>query len=144
MSDSLPPKLAEFLENLAMFPDRSDRIEALISVAERFVPVQPDVAERPFDEQNRVQGCESEVFVWVGKDANGKAKVSFAVENPQGISARALAVILGDALNGEDISQIEKVPEDVVYTIFGRELSMGKSLGLTNPVRMVKTLAKRI
>ena len=133
MSEALPSKLAEFLENLAMFPDRSDRIEALISVA-----------ERPFDEQNRVQGCESEVFVWVTKDAGGKAKVWFAVENPQGISARALAVILSDALNGEELAMIERVPEDVVYTIFGRELSMGKSLGLTNTVRMVKTLAKRL
>jgi cysteine desulfuration protein SufE len=60
----LPPRLREFLDDLAVFTDRADRIEALVSVARRFRPVPDDVATRPFDEAHRVPGCESEVFVW--------------------------------------------------------------------------------
>jgi hypothetical protein len=35
------------------------------------------------------------------------------------------------------------VPQDIVYRIFGRELSMGKSMGLMGMVSMVTNLAKR-
>jgi hypothetical protein len=35
------------------------------------------------------------------------------------------------------------VPADVVYRIFGRELSMGKSLGLMGMVNMVRTAARQ-
>ena len=35
------------------------------------------------------------------------------------------------------------VPADVVYRIFGRELSMGKSLGLMGMVNMVRAEARQ-
>jgi cysteine desulfuration protein SufE len=83
-----------------------------------------------------VPGCESEVYV---AQVNGEIRI--AVDNPQGISAMALAVILQHSLTGASRAEIEAVPEDVVYQIFGKELSMGKSMGLTGMVRMVKGLA---
>jgi len=140
----LPQSLQQFLDDLAMFPDRADRIQALISIAERFREVSPEVAKRPFDESHRVPGCESEVFIWGLRRRDGTIDLQFAVENPQGISAKALAVILQDTLNGLAPAEIDKVPEDVVYTIFGRELSMGKSMGLMHMVRMVKSIAANI
>ena len=41
-----------------------------------------------------------------------------------------MAVILGDALSGAPPEQVAEVPQDIVYQVFGRELSMGKSMGL--------------
>ena len=39
--------------------------------------------------------------------------------------------------------EVVRVPPDVVYRIFGRELSMGKSMGLMGMVAMVATEARR-
>jgi cysteine desulfuration protein SufE len=55
----------------------------------------------------------------------------------------ALAQILDDTLSGEPLEQVAQVPPDVIYEIFGRELSMGKSMGLMNTVSAVKAEASR-
>jgi hypothetical protein len=79
-----------------------------------------------------VPQCESEAYVWATPRAGGPEGTldfHFAVENPQGIAAKALAAILADSLPGEPLSTITAIPGDVVYSLFGRELSMGKNLG---------------
>lgn len=91
----------------------------------------------------RVPGCESEVFVVAKPLPDGTQKYLFAVDNPQGISAMALARILDEGLSGVPPKEVAQVPEDIVYEIFGKELSMGKSLGLTGMVRMVKAEAAK-
>ena len=53
----------------------------------------------------------------------------------------ALAEILRSSLSGAPLEEVAAVPADVVYRIFGRELSMGKSLGLMGIVNMVRTAA---
>ena len=130
-----PAKLQSLLDDLAFFPDRAERIDALISIGQKFVNSGPDVVPR--DETTRVPGCESEVYVSSTESGAGR-KFLFGVDNPQGISAMALAQILDETLSGEPPAEVAKVSEEVVYEIFGRELSMGKSLGLTNMVRMIK------
>ena len=141
----LPPKLAEILENLALFPEREERIQMLIALAEGFHSVPESVASRPFAEEHRVQGCESEAFVWAVPTGNGGGALDFyfAVENPQGISAMAMARILQDAASGAPLAQVVAIPPDVIYQIFGRELSMGKSMGLMGMVERVRAEAKR-
>lgn len=139
----IPEKLANTLDALAMVPDRNERIQLLIDIAGKFRDVPPEVATRPFPEENRVPACESEAFVWAERRQDGRLDYHFAVENPQGISAKAMAVILKDSLSGQPLDQVAAVPQDVVYQVFGRELSMGKSMGLMGMVGMVSTLAKR-
>jgi cysteine desulfuration protein SufE len=55
----------------------------------------------------------------------------------------ALAAILGDSLSGALLDEVASVPADVIYRIFGRELSMGKSLGLMGMVNMVRAEARQ-
>ena len=143
MSPEIPDKLAETLDALALVPDRSERIQLLIDTAESFEDVPPRVATRPFPEEHRVPACESEAFVWAERRPDGRLDFHFAVENPQGISAKAMAVILKKTLSGAPLEQVAAVPQDVVYKVFGNELSMGKSMGLMGMVGIVKTLAKR-
>lgn len=138
-----PPRLQEFVESLSLFSDRTERIEALISIAERFQPPPADVAAKPYDETARVPGCESEAFVWARPMPNGTLRFHFAVENPQGISAMALATILDETLSGEQLEDVAEVPDQVVFDIFGKELSMGKSMGLTGMVQMVRAEAQK-
>ena len=138
-----PDKLAQLVEDLNSF-DRQERIEALISLSNRFVQPSETVACKPYNESHRVPGCESEAFVFTEATPGGKARYHFAVLNPQGISAMAMAVILKDALDNEDATLAGRVPDEVVYDIFGRELSMGKSGGLMNMIRLLKAQAARL
>jgi len=140
---AVPEKLTDTLETLEMVPDRNERIQLLIDLAGRFEEVPPRLARRPFGEEHRVPACESEAFVFTEERPDGTLDFHFAVENPQGISAKAMAVILGDALSGAPLDQVAQVPQDVVYRVFGRELSMGKSMGLMGMVGMVSAMAKR-
>lgn len=133
----LPARLAEIVDLLESL-DRSDRIEALISIAGRFREVPERVASRPYPEARRVPACESQAFVWAVEEPDGGLKLHFAVENPQGISAKALAVILDEGLSGEPPGILASIPTDLVERIFGRELSLGKSMGLSGMVQAVR------
>lgn len=136
-----PARLQEFVDNLAMFSDQTERIQVLISFAEKFRPVDESVATKPYLESHRVPGCESEAFVWVTSSEEGKVTLHYDVLNPQGISAMAMAVILKENLDGMTPVEIATVSEDLVYDVFGRTLSMGKNMGLMGMIRMTKYLA---
>ena len=45
--------------------------------------------------------------------------------------------------SGTSLDEVAAVPADIVYRIFGRELSMGKSLGLMGVVNMVCSEARQ-
>ncbi len=129
--------------DLDLLADRSERIDALIGIAGRFHDVPERIARRPFAEQHKVPACESQAYVFAEPRADGTLDFHFAVENPQGISAKALAVILGETLSGAPLREIADLDGDVVYRIFGRELSMGKSMGLMGMVSMVAHTAQQ-
>lgn len=139
----LPQKLARLIEGIETLTDRTERIEALISIAGKFQPVPHTVAVKPHPEENRVPACESEAFVWALENPDGTMNLYFDVLNPQGVSAKALAAILESTLSGSSAEEIAQVTDDVVFRIFGNELSMGKTMGLTAMLGMVRAAAKR-
>ena len=132
-----PAKLNEIVEALSLISNQEERRDILIDYAERYKEVPHEIAIRPFPEENKVPFCESGVYVWTIRQADGTLKFYFAVENPQGISARAMSAILDATLSGERPESIIKVNEDLVYKIFGQSLSMGKNMGLTGIVQRV-------
>lgn len=136
-----PVKLQELLATLELLPDRGDRIQFLIDVAGRFRGVPPDIAERPYPRESLVPNCESEAYFFPQQLADGRLRYHFAVENPQGVSAQAMAVILDETLSAASLEAVAAVPGDLADTIFGRELSMGKSMGLGGMVALVKRAA---
>jgi cysteine desulfuration protein SufE len=142
---AIPEKLARLLEMFAGIDDRSERIQLLIDIAERFkrVLVPERLATRPYPKDKLVPGCESQAYVWAEELPDKTLKFYFAVENPQGISAMATSVIFDDTLSGAPPEQILRVPKDVIYAIFGNELSMGKSMGLMGILAMVQNYARQ-
>jgi cysteine desulfuration protein SufE len=140
---ALPAKLTETLEFLELVPDRAERIQLLIDLAGRFEEVPPRIARRPFAAEHQVPSCESQAYVWSEPRADGTLDFHFAVENPQGVSAKALAVILQEGLSGAPLAEVATVSGELVYRVFGRELSMGKSMGLMGMVSMVANTAKQ-
>ena len=138
----LPERLRDVLAVFASIDDPADRATLLIDFADQFRPVPPDVATPPFPKSRLVPYCESEAYVWLVPQANGTANLHFAVENPSGISAKALASILTSSLSGLTPEEIEQVPPDIVEQIFRQNISMGKGMGLMAMVQAVQALAK--
>jgi cysteine desulfuration protein SufE len=138
-----PPRLQKLLDTFAMFPDPAERTDLLLSYADQFREVPPEVAQRPFDRSHQVPQCESDAYAWAMKRPDGTLALQFAVENPSGISAKALAAILEKTLSGLTPAEIEGVSPEIVEQIFRQNISMGKGIGLMGMVNAVRALAAR-
>jgi cysteine desulfuration protein SufE len=138
-----PPSLQAVLDTFDMFPDPADRTGLLLSYADQFKDVPPEVATRPFDTSHQVPQCESDAYVWAMRQPDGTLRLHFAVENPSGVSARALAAILQRTLSGLPAADIAQVDSSIVERIFRQNISMGKGMGLMSMVEAVRTLARR-
>ena len=139
------PALDRLLDHLRLIEDRGERIELLIETADRFRGVPETIATRPYPRERLVPGCESEAYFWAEElnPPNGPFRIHFAVENPQGISARAMAVILDEGLSGRPLAELIDLSTDLPMEIFGKELSLGKNMGLAGMVGMVRLTAGR-
>jgi cysteine desulfuration protein SufE len=136
-----PEKLQDLIDTFAMF-DESDRTGMLLGYADQFTEVPADVAERPFAKSHQVPQCESDAYAWAVKRPDGTLKLYFAVENPSGISAKALAAILDRTLSGLTPDEIGRIDQEIVERIFRQNISMGKGMGLMSMVEAVRSLAK--
>jgi cysteine desulfuration protein SufE len=136
-----PQKLQEVLEMFELF-DPADRTSMLLSYADQFREVPSSVATRPFPKSHQVPHCESDAYVWAVKKPDGTLDLHFAVENPSGVSARALAVILQKTLSGLPAAEIAEVDASIVERLFRQNISMGKGLGLMSMVQAVQSLAR--
>lgn len=138
-----PKKLNEFVEDFEWIQNRTERTEYLIELADRFdeVKVPADVASQPYDEAHRVPNCESDAFVWAEENDDGTLKFYFDVLNPQGLSAKAMAVVLNEGLSGQPLEQVAAIKPDIVFNFFGKNISMGKGQGLMGIVSMVQHAA---
>jgi cysteine desulfuration protein SufE len=137
----IPASLETVLEDFA-FVDRAERAELLIEAADRFEEVPAAIATRPFPEENHVQRCESEAYVWAEDQPDGTLKSHFAVENPQGLSAKSWGVIMDETLSGQPLAEVAAVSPEVVFAIYGKDLSMGKGQGLMGMLSHVTHAAK--
>jgi len=133
-------RIIDYFEKIS---DEQQRIQMLISYSKRFEEVPETVASRPFDQAHRVPECESDVFVWVDVDDDRNVDFYAAVENPQGLSAKALGAVLQKALKDAKVEDIEKLDNELVYNVFGKQLSMGKNMGLMGMIQMIKAQTRQ-
>ncbi|MFN8530986.1 MAG: SufE family protein [Anaerolineae bacterium] len=142
---ALPPKLTDLINDLSGISDRYERAETLIEFADRFPEskVPAAIATVPYAEEHRAPACESDAFVWAIDQPDGTLKFYFDVLNPQGLSAKAMSVILDETISGAPLTQVAEIQPDIVYDIFGKELSMGKGAGLMGIISLVRHEAKK-
>jgi cysteine desulfuration protein SufE len=136
-------KLNDVLDTFDQFPDPADRTGLLLSYADQFREVPPEIARRPFPESHHVPQCESDAYVWAIRNPDGTLTFHFAVENPSGVSAKALATIIDKYVSGLPAGEIATIDPGIVERIFRRNISMGKGMGLMSMVSAVKALAKQ-
>ena len=137
----MPQKLDQLVDMFQMF-DTADRTDLLLSYADQFKDVPPEIATRPFATSHQIPQCESDAYVWAMKQPDETLRLYFAVENPSGVSAKALAAILDKTLSGLPAAEIATVSTDIVEKIFRQNISMGKGMGLMSMVQAVAALAK--
>ncbi|GIK28447.1 MAG: SufE family protein [Chloroflexi bacterium] len=142
---SYPPKLTELIEDFQSITDRTERAEALIEIADRFpgVRVPGHIAQKPYPEENHVTFCESDAYVWAIDNPDGTVKFYFDVLNPQGLSAMAMSVVLDEAYSNQPLDYAAALDTELVFKLFGREISMGKGQGLMGIVAMVRDAAQK-
>ena len=140
-----PEKLAEVIDDISHITDRNERVEYLIEIADRFnqAKVPAAISQRPHPEENHVTYCESDAYVWAIDQPDGTLQYYFDVLNPQGLSAMAMSVILNETLSGQPLDKVAKISSDLVFKIFGKEISMGKGQGLMGLIAMVKGEAEK-
>lgn len=140
-----PLKLQETLDDFSFVSSREDRADFLIEIADRFdsAKVPENVATQPYDEAHRVKACESEAFVWAVDQPDGTLKYWFDVLNPQGLSAMAVSVILDESCSNVPLEQVASIRSDIIFDLFGKDVSMGKGQGLMGIVDMVVYEAKK-
>lgn len=143
MMADYPQKLQDILDDFSFITDRTERSQYLIELADRFSRVPDSIATQPYPESNRVPACESEAFVWAQEQPDGTLKYYFDVLNPQGLSAMAMSAILDESCSGAPLDQVARVSSEIVFDLFGRDISMGKGQGLMGIVNMVAYEAKR-
>lgn len=141
----IPEKLAEMIDDLSAITDRNERAEYLIEIADRFdeTRVPAEISTRPHPEENHVQFCESDAYVWAKENPDGTLKFYFDVLNPQGLSAMAMSVILDETLSNQPLENVAAVQNDIIFKLFGREISMGKGQGLMGIISMVRYEAEK-
>ena len=133
--------LAELIDMFQMF-EPHDRTNLLLSYADQYKEVPASIATRPFDKSHQIPQCESDAYAWAMKQPDGTLKLYFAVENPSGISAKALAAILDKTLSGLTPEEIATIDTSIVEQIFRQNISMGKGMGLMSMVEAVRSLPK--
>lgn len=138
---ALPGRLAELAAEFESL-ERGLRAEMLIEYADQYEEVPPSIATRPFPHANQAPRCESEAYVFPVDRPDGTLDLHFAVENPQGLSAKAWAAMLRESCSGEPLERLAAIPQDVIFRIFGRDLSMGKGQGLVGMLELVQHAAR--
>jgi sulfur transfer protein SufE len=139
---ALPEKLTRILDRFDGITDNEERIMMLLSYAERFTPVPTAVAHPPYPERQKIPYCDSDAYVWVFQNPDGSLALHFAVLNPSGVSAKALATILSEGLTGAHPGEVASMSEEIVERIFRQNLSMAKGLGLIAMVQRVRAEAR--
>ncbi len=142
MTQKIPQKLADLLDEFSDIEDRYERYEILTEFADAFQPVPESIASPPYPKDHLVPYCESQMYFWAQPEGEHAFKFYFASENAQSISARAMAAILDETCSGAPAWQVANIPDDLPLRLFGKDLAMGRTLGLTSLVGMVKQVAR--
>lgn len=138
-----PQSEFESLREEFKLADQDLKADLLIELADQFETVPERIAKRPYPEHAKIPGCESEAYIFFEDTESAGLHFWFAVENPQGVSAKALATFLRQTLFGRTAEELSAIEESVVYDLFGKNLSLGKGQGLMGMVQAVRQKAIR-
>ena len=132
----------QLVEDFESFDDWEDRYRLLIDLGRKLPPL--DETER--NEENRVHGCQSNVWLAAKVDREGgKNAVEFRADSDSSI-VRGLIAILRKVYSGRPAEQILTYDVEGLFERLGlnQHLSLGRRNGLYSMVERIKALAESV
>lgn len=125
----------ELVDSFEMFDAWEDRYRFLIDLGRKLPPL--DEAEKT--EENRVHGCQSNVWMVAQRDND---KIDFIADSDSSI-VRGLIAVLRRVYSGQTAQNILSFDIEPFFARLGfdQHLSMGRRNGLYGMVQRIKTLA---
>ena len=122
-------------EEFAFFSDWAERYQYLIDLGRKLPPLD----ESDKTEENRVHGCQSNVWMVAHRDGD---KIDFVADSDSSI-VRGLIGVLSRVYSGQRASDILAFNIEPFFARLGfdQHLSMGRRNGLYGMVQRIKTLA---
>ncbi|RYG64754.1 SufE family protein [bacterium] len=132
----------EIVDAFEMFDNWEDRYRFLIDMGKKLPPLPEDAK----NEENRVHGCQSNVWMIAeATEEGGNTKIEFIADSDSTI-VRGLVAILRMVYSGQTPRDILEFDIDGLMTKLGldQHLSLGRRNGLAGMVTRVKTLATQL
>ena len=114
MTEALPPRLAEIREEFLALGTR-DRLQLLLEFSQELPELPEEYRDHP-DLLERVEECQSPVFIFVDVDDDGVVHLH-ATAPPEAPTTRGFASILVQGLAGLTAQEVLDVPDDYPNTI---------------------------
>ena len=142
MTQTLPPRLHELIEDFESFPDWEDRYEYLIELGFDV----PDLPEEFRTEEHRVQGCTSQVWLVAQVDAGAQPPVMEFLADSDSQIVKGLVAILLKVYSGRSAEEIRSFPIEQLFAKLGlhQHLSRSRSNGLHAMVQRIRQLAEQV
>jgi cysteine desulfuration protein SufE len=131
---SIPEREAELLADFEVFDDWADRYRYLIELGEKLPPLD----EQHKIEANKVQGCQSQVWLVSRKEGD---RIHFDADSDSAIT-RGLIALLVKLFSGASSAEIISANLSFIEKLgFAKHLSMSRANGFASMIGMIKRLA---
>lgn len=137
MSETQQERASELVEDFNLFDDWEDRYRYLIDLGSQIPPLD----EAAKSEENRVHGCQSNV--WLVARAEGSApRIDFVADSDSAI-VKGLIAVLQRVYSGQPADAVLSFDIDALLDRLGlsQHLSMNRRNGLAGMVQRIKALA---
>lgn len=133
---SIAAREAELLADFEVFDDWADRYRYLIELGEGL----PALAQEHKTESNKVQGCQSQVWLIARKVDN---RLVFEADSDSAIT-RGLIALLVRLFSGATATEIAQANLSIIEKLgFAKHLSMSRANGFASMISMIKRLASQ-
>jgi cysteine desulfuration protein SufE len=110
--------------------DGREKLELLVEYAAGLPALPPEYAARKAAAEGRIHECQTPVFLWAERAADGTARLVADVA-PEAPTVKGYVAILATAVSGRPVTEISDLPEDFADRIgLGEVLGMLRSRGL--------------
>ncbi len=117
--------------------NREMRLQLLIQYARKFPELPPELAEARDAGMNRIQECQTPLFLWVAvKDGQVTLHADVPPDAP---TVRGFMGFLMEVLNGASPEEVAELPDDLLDRMgIGEVLGIMRTQGLGSVIRKVK------
>ncbi len=131
---SIAEREVELLADFEVFDDWADRYRYLIELGEKLPPLD----DKHKTEANKVQGCQSQVWLVSSKDGD---RIHFEADSDSAIT-RGLIALLVKLFSGASSAEIASANLSFIEKLgFAKHLSMSRANGFASMIAMIKRLA---